>query len=76
LKFIPPAPQLSIRLASPGTAIISWSAGFTGFGLQQNTNPAGTNWLAVTNLPAVISGENRVTISPLPANRFYRLTSP
>ncbi|MDB6068253.1 MAG: hypothetical protein JWR26_4461 [Pedosphaera sp.] len=76
LKLQPPVPQLAIKLSAPNTAFITWSAGFPGYTLQQNANPTATSWTNVTNPTQLVSGEYRVTISPLPGTRLYRLKAP
>jgi photosystem II stability/assembly factor-like uncharacterized protein len=66
------APALGIAVAG-GNAFLSWPWPASGFVLQQNTNLATTNWVNVTNPPAVV---NQVVAAPPGANNFYRLTAP
>jgi hypothetical protein len=67
-------PLLDIALAS-GDAVISWlTNGFANFQLQSSTNLAsGTNWIAVTNVPAAESEHDVVTVPLAAGARFYRL---
>jgi hypothetical protein len=53
--------------------VLAWPDSFTGFVLQGNTGPTTTNWVGVTNLPVVVNGENRVTVSPAIGSCYYRL---
>ena len=73
----PGAPLLKIALNLPlATITISWAAPSTGFSLQQNPLLGAGNWVGVTNVPSVVGGENRVTVSPPVGNHFYRLNYP
>jgi hypothetical protein len=67
------APRLSVALAATNALVLAWLDTYTGFVLQQNTNLATTNWVAVTNPPVVANGEKQVTVSPPVGNRYYRL---
>jgi hypothetical protein len=70
------APLLSISLTPTNTAIVSWPSPSTGFGLLQNSNIAGTNWVT----PPETVQDNGVTrfiiVNPPTGNRFYRLRNP
>lgn len=70
------APQLRIQLSAPDTVSVAWSTNAVGFSLQENSVITSTNWNAVTNVPAVVGNEFRVTVTPLSSNRFYRLIAP
>jgi uncharacterized repeat protein (TIGR03803 family) len=75
-KLVPPAPILSPQL-SAGNFLLSFQA-FAGasYTVQQNTNLAGTNWIAFTN----ILGSGTVTQLTLPttnaAQLFFRVRQP
>ncbi len=71
----PGAPTLSIQ-ATNQTLVLSWPAPATGYVLQENPSLTTTNWTTVSNAPAVVVGEMRVTISSPLGNRFYRLSKP
>ena len=73
---VPPSPRLSIRLTSTNTLVLSWPASSTGFNLQQKSTVTSTNWVAITNTPAVINGRNEVALSPPLGPQFYRLKYP
>ena len=71
----PGAPLLSVFLTPTNTVIVAWPAP-SSFSLQQNTNPATTNWTGVTNAVTPVGTNNQVMISPPAGNRFYRLKFP
>jgi len=72
----PGAPVLAIFLTTTNTAVVYWPSPSTGFGLQLNTNLAGTNWTA----PAEGVNDNGtfryIIVNPPTGNRFYRLSKP
>ncbi len=65
-------PVLSIT-NSDNNVVISWSASFTNFVLQQNINLTTTNWVDVTNIVNFIDGQNEVTFYSVTGNNFFRL---
>lgn len=67
-------PVLNIAFTS-NDVLISWSATYTGFALQENSDLTATNWTDVTNSFNVVGGENQVLISSPAGNNFYRLYS-
>jgi len=69
-----PEPVLTVA----GTNVFAaWTTNLTaGFSLQSNTNLAGTNWVAVTNVVSVVSGTNWVVLPASVGNRFFRLSHP
>lgn len=70
------APVLSI-MNSNNIVVVSWSASFTNFVLQQSRNLTATNWTDVTNSLSVnvVSGQNEVTLPSTMTNNFFRLSS-
>jgi hypothetical protein len=67
------------NMPSSGNLLLSWQASSSaaGFVLQEESDLAMTNWVTVTNLPALTNGLNQVVIPlPLSGNQFYRLISP
>ena len=67
-------PVLNITLTN-NDVLISWSATYTGYSLQENNNFTATNWVTTTNSVVSIGGQNQVLI-PLPSNNnFYRIKS-
>jgi hypothetical protein len=68
-------PVLSIVPAG-NNVLISWSATYTGYALQENCDLNTTNWTTTTNSVAAVGGQNQVLVT-LPAGyNFYRLKSP
>jgi len=53
--------------------VVSWPATFTGYTLEQNSDPSSTNWIRVTNPVSVV---NQVILPPPAENRFFRLSTP
>jgi hypothetical protein len=72
----PGAPLLRIFITTTNTAVVAWPSPSTGFNLQQHTNLLTTNWVSVTNIPALVGSERQVIISPPTGNRFFRLFKP
>lgn len=69
-------PVLEITRSNASTAILSWPASPAGYVLQQNGVMPATNWVLATNLVSVASGTNRVVVSPLKDDLFFRLIHP
>ncbi|MGA2787212.1 MAG: hypothetical protein ABSF60_06765 [Verrucomicrobiota bacterium] len=61
---------------SATNVVLSWASPPGGFELQQNSDLTTTNWLAVTNIPAVTNGRNQVTLSRTNSSQFFRLKYP
>ena len=72
----PGAPLLKIFLTTTNTAVVQWPSPSTGFGLQQNTNVATTNWVGVGTTPSDDGTNKYIIVTPPVGNRFYRLKSP
>jgi len=53
--------------------IISWPSPSTGFGLQQNTNLATTNWTGVARTPTDDGTNKSITVPISAGNKFFRL---
>ena len=66
-------PQLSINLVGSNSAVVSWPSPSTGFLLQQNMNPAKTNWTYYTGATNDNGTIKSATISPSAGNLFFRL---
>lgn len=70
------APLLTMFLTPTNTAVVSWPSPSTGFGLLQNSNLAGANWVTPPE-PVQDNGVTRFIIVNSPTgNRFYRLKNP
>jgi len=67
----------ALNLALSGTnQLVSWPSPPGDFVLQQNSDLTTTNWTTVTNVPAMVNGQNQVTLPPGSSNQFYRLEYP
>jgi hypothetical protein len=69
----PGAPSLTIVLVSPTSVLLSWPAPSDGFVLQECPGLGSGSWVNVSVTPEVVNGRNRVVITPLAGQRFYRL---
>ncbi|HLX95255.1 MAG TPA: hypothetical protein VKU37_05880 [Verrucomicrobiae bacterium] len=66
---------LTLALAG-ANQLVSWPSPPGDFVLQQNSDLATTNWTTVTNVPALVNGQNQVTLPPGSSNQFFRLVYP
>ena len=71
-----PMPLLSFSQPQPGMLALSWPTNDTHVGLQQNADLGFANWVPVPDAVTVVGTNNRVSVSPLVGNRFYRLLRP
>jgi hypothetical protein len=70
-------PPAALGIVSAGTnLILSWPSPPGGFVLQQNSDLTTTNWMNVTNIPAIANFQNQVILSPTTGSQFYRLEYP
>ncbi|HEV2437258.1 MAG TPA: hypothetical protein VG077_14795 [Verrucomicrobiae bacterium] len=71
-----PMPQLNLASSSNGLAF-SWIVPSTNFVLQENSNLTTTNWVTLTNTPALNLSylNNEVVLSPSNSSGFFRLMS-
>lgn len=67
------APRLSISLASANTALISWPAAWTGYELEQTSDPETATWVKVAEALQDNGTDKFVIISPPTGRSFYRL---
>jgi hypothetical protein len=66
-------PSLSVARGAAGSAVLSWPVGVSPlFQLQQSTGVNGP-WSNVGVTPAVVAGQNQVTLTPATAT-FFRLS--
>jgi len=72
----PGAPLLAVQRTATNTVLISWPVSSQTFNLQKNPGLATANWGGVTNVPAVVGGQNQVIIAPPGGNWYYRLKYP
>lgn len=71
-----PMPRLSFSMGQPGTLVLAWPTNDVRVGLQQNADPGFANWVPVPDAVTVVGPSNRVSISLLVGNRFFRLIRP
>jgi hypothetical protein len=71
-----PITGISSELTNPILLTLSWPASIGGYTMQTRSNlaPGEDIWQSVTNVTTQTGGQNRVTISPLIENRFFRLS--
>jgi subtilase family serine protease len=68
-------PFLSIT-ASGNQLLITWPQVWASADLQQNSNLATTNWVAVTNTVNIVNDQFQVAVSPGGSNEFFHLALP
>jgi hypothetical protein len=74
--------EVSLSPAALGVAlsgtnlVLSWPSPPGDFLLQQNSDLTTTNWLTVTNAPALTNFQNQVVLPVAAGNYFYRLEYP
>jgi hypothetical protein len=66
-------PQAAPTLAIAQKVALSWPVSGATFQLEYSTELSPTNWLALTNTPVVIEGQNTVLDSVAVPQRYYRL---
>jgi hypothetical protein len=72
--ILPPA---TLNLAPAGTNfVLTWPSQPAGSVLQENSDLSTTNWVTVTNTPAISNGLCQVLLPSSPGNQFYRLQYP
>ena len=59
-----------------GNVIVSWPSAATGFLLQQNTDPTGTNWTTPPETVTDSGTTKSISFSLGSGNRFFRLVKP
>ncbi len=70
-------PPLAINYNYPTNLVtISWPAAFCCFTLQQNTNLASTNWVAVTSPVIPAGGQCLTVVTNSRPHQFFRLAHP
>jgi List-Bact-rpt repeat protein len=69
----PQPPPMNVGLTSTNTVLVAWPAPSTGFVLQQNPDPATTNWVNSTNSVNLAGSQKYVIIPPTGQHEFYRL---
>jgi len=70
--MIPPRPNLAIVVTN-NQPVLSWPVSALGWQLESLDSMTETNWMALTNSPAVKDYQRTVTDENIPGPRFYRL---
>jgi hypothetical protein len=74
---MPEAPNLSIRLTTTNTVVVTWPSPSTGWTLQENSNGvASVNWSNVTSGIQDDGTNKSLVVNPPTGSRFYRLFKP
>ena len=66
------AAMLNIGVQS-GAATISWPGSLSNYQLQTCDSLSNPNWMAMTNTPSVVNGQNAIVLQPTAAQKFFRL---
>jgi hypothetical protein len=69
-------PSVSARPGAPGTLVISWPAGASGWVLQECSDLALGDWADSARAVSVVGNRKEVTVSPRDGQRFFRLAHP
>ncbi len=69
-------PSLSLYLTSPSSLVLAWPTKDANLVLQLSTNLGITNWVSAPEPVTIVGTNNRVSISPIVGDRFYRLIRP
>lgn len=70
--FVPPPPDIALGFTNQRPHL-SWPVSALGWQLESVGSLSDTNWLAVTNSPAILGYERAVTDDATNGARFYRL---
>ena len=63
---------LSIAVQN-GSVVLSWPGSLGNWQLESIDSLSDTNWISVTNSPALVNGQNIVIWAPTTAQKFFRL---
>ncbi|MEQ1854162.1 MAG: hypothetical protein ABMA01_21535, partial [Chthoniobacteraceae bacterium] len=69
-------PTLNSALPAPGSLLLAWPNGATGWILQESPDLSEGSWLNSTRTVNVVGSEKQVTVSPSTGRRFFRLIHP
>ncbi|HEY3860999.1 MAG TPA: immunoglobulin domain-containing protein [Verrucomicrobiae bacterium] len=71
--FFTSLPVVAAAKAAGQTLVLTWPASAPGLVLQQTDSLSNPNWVNVTAVPALVNGQNQVTVAPTGSAVFYRL---
>jgi hypothetical protein len=69
-------PSLTLYPTSPSSLLLAWPTNDASLVLQLSTNLGITNWVSAPEPVTIVGTNNRVSISPIVGDRFYRLIRP
>ena len=69
-------PTLKTTLTAPGTLLLAWPAGASGWVLQECPDLSSGSWVDSPRTVTPVGSENQITVSPLTGRRFFRLVHP
>jgi hypothetical protein len=69
----PPPPTLWISLTASNYVKLNWPVSYSGFTLQQNPDPATTNWVNVTSIVSIVGTRYEANIQKTNSALFFRL---
>jgi hypothetical protein len=75
-SYYPYAPAVRISRSGSTGAEVAWPVWYPTLRLCQTTNLTAGQWTTVTNAATQIGSENRVTLSPLTGQQFFRAEYP
>ena len=71
LQEIDPSSSATLNIAN--CPVITWPGSLANYQLQSSSSLSSPNWTAVTNVPALVNGQNTVILQPTAAQKFFRL---
>ena len=75
-NFVAWLPTLNNAVTAPGTLMLAWPAGATGWVLQESADLSPGGWVDSTRTVNVVGAQNQVIVSPLTGSSFFRLAHP
>ncbi len=71
VQEITPSSSAVLKLANQ--PVITWPAALANYQVQSSDSLTSPNWSPVTNMPALMNGQNTVVLTPTGAQKFFRL---
>jgi hypothetical protein len=71
VQEITPSSSAVLNLADE--PVITWPAALANYQVQSSDSLTTPDWTAVTNVPALVNGQNTMVLTPSGAQEFYRL---
>jgi hypothetical protein len=67
------APSSAATLNLANQPVITWPAALANYKVQSSDSLTSPNWTTVTNLPALVNGQNTIVLTPGGTQKFFRL---